>query len=44
MQRLAQRLALAVGLLANVVTSAAFLGWMCAASGHAVVVAYAGLP
>jgi uncharacterized glyoxalase superfamily protein PhnB len=40
----ARRLALAVGLIANVVTSAAFLGWVCAASGPAVTVAYAGLP
>jgi uncharacterized glyoxalase superfamily protein PhnB len=44
MQRLAQCLALAVGLIANVVTSAAFLGWMYAASGQAMSVAYAGLP
>jgi len=44
MQVGAGRLALAVGLLANVVTSAAFLGWVSAANGPAVAVAYAGLP
>ena len=44
MQRLAQRLALAVCLLANVVTSAAFLGWVYAASGQAMAITYAGLP
>jgi uncharacterized glyoxalase superfamily protein PhnB len=44
MQVGARRMALAFGLIANLVTSAAFLGWMCASSGQAVAVAYAALP
>jgi uncharacterized glyoxalase superfamily protein PhnB len=44
MQVGARRLALAVGLVANVVTSAAFLGWVSAASTPVVTVAYADLP
>jgi uncharacterized glyoxalase superfamily protein PhnB len=39
-----RRLALAVGTLANAVTSIAFVGWVCAATEHTLSVAYAGVP
>ncbi|HEU4381229.1 MAG TPA: VOC family protein [Hyphomicrobiaceae bacterium] len=44
LQVAARRLALVVGLVANIVGSAAFLGWVSAVNGPAVVVPYASLP
>jgi uncharacterized glyoxalase superfamily protein PhnB len=44
LQARVRRLALAVGTLANAVTSIAFVGWVCAATEHTLSVAHAGVP